>query len=99
VLAPATGPSGAVLLARRIADGLDRVPRVGYDAVANLGYTPVDPTELLVNAAAAVRRGIADSETPWIQRFHSDRVSGGYVPQHSRGSPAPLISMERKSTS
>jgi hypothetical protein len=42
--------------------------RCGYEAVANVGYAPIEPVDLLVRAAAAVRTGKADSAT-WLRRF------------------------------
>ncbi|HEX9581417.1 MAG TPA: response regulator [Gemmatimonadales bacterium] len=87
VLAPATDDVGALKFVRRVANalrsgnatpGLDAaaVLRVGYDAVANLRYTPADPVELLVRAAAAVQSGKPDPEHPWVRRFEASRVSG-----------------------
>jgi DNA-binding response OmpR family regulator len=80
VIAPGTDRAGAVKLARRVGgvlrervgDGTVVVPgrtlRVGYDAVANLGYTPVDPAELLVRAAGAVQRGEPEAACAWVAR-------------------------------
>lgn len=42
--------------------------RCGYEAVANVGYAPIEPVDLLVRAAAAVRTGKADSGE-WLRRF------------------------------
>src|SRR5207248_9065867 len=42
--------------------------RCGYEAVANVGYAPIEPVDLLVRAAAAVRTGRADSGG-WLRRF------------------------------
>lgn len=83
VLAPGTDHQGAAILARRLAGILsvetaDRaalVPgstlRVGYDAVANLKYSPIDPVDLLVRADAAVQAGVAEPGTPWLRRFET----------------------------
>ncbi|HET7038581.1 MAG TPA: response regulator, partial [Gemmatimonadales bacterium] len=80
IIAAGTDRSGAVKLARRVGgvlrasvdDGNVVVPgrtlKVGYDAVANLSYTPVDPAELLVRAAAAVRQGEPEADASWILR-------------------------------
>jgi hypothetical protein len=42
--------------------------RCGYEAVANVGYAPIEPVDLLVRAASAVRTGRADSGS-WLRRF------------------------------
>ncbi len=42
--------------------------RCGYEAVANVGYAPIEPVDLLVRAAAAVRTGKTDSGS-WLRRF------------------------------
>ncbi len=81
VLAPGTDASGARRLAERLAGSLqvamapsaerDTVPlrvRFGYEAVANVGYAPVEPVELLVRASAALRTGKAEAGG-WIRRF------------------------------
>jgi PleD family two-component response regulator len=86
ILAPATDDAGALKLARRIAGALCATPgssetvnpvptlRVGYDAVANLKYSPMDPVGLLARAAAAVRTGRPEPGFPWVRRFD---VNGG----------------------
>jgi len=81
VLAPGTDAGGARRLAERLAGSLSGpalgstgaaavAPRVrcGYEAVANVGYAPIEPVDLLVRAAAAVRTGRADSGS-WLRRF------------------------------
>ena len=81
VLAPGTDAAGARRLAERLAAALagitDGEPpdgkatvrvRCGYEAVANVGYAPIEPVDLLVRAAAAVRTGRADSDS-WLRRF------------------------------
>ncbi len=81
VLAPSTDPAGALRLAERMvrairesstADG-ERVPvrqvRVGYEAVSNVGYAPIQPVDLLVRASAALRRGTAEGGRSWIRRY------------------------------
>jgi len=68
VLAPGTDASGAQRLAERLARSLETATpgraaggdqalhvRSGYEAVSNVGYTPIEPVELLVRAAAAAR--------------------------------------------
>jgi PleD family two-component response regulator len=81
VLAPGTDQQGAAGLARRLAAVLGaanggRTPlvpgttlRVGYDAVANLKYSPIDPVDLLVRADAAVQAGVPEPGSPWLRRF------------------------------
>lgn len=81
VLAPATDEAGAVKLAQRVSgvvrQELGRLGRlaaasalrVGYEAVGNLRYTPIDPVELLQRATAAVRSGRPESDAPWVRRF------------------------------
>jgi diguanylate cyclase (GGDEF)-like protein len=81
VVAPGTDAVGARRLAERLASSVsaatvapdaDAVPavrmRCGYEAVANVGYAPIEPVDLLVRAAAAVRTGKADSPS-WLRRF------------------------------
>lgn len=80
VLAPGTDDAGALKLAERVGGALReavrRGPRaswptlrIGYDAVANLKYAPIDPVALLARAAAAVRSGRPEPECPWVSRF------------------------------
>lgn len=90
VLAPATDADGAVKLAGRLA-GLLRAEaeragvsapvlnvRAGYEAVANVGYAPIDPVQLVTRAAAALRRGRSEGSPGWIRRFddQANRQSG-----------------------
>jgi diguanylate cyclase (GGDEF)-like protein len=95
VLAPATGPQGALHLAERLVRAIrdsttaggERLPvrqvRVGYEAVSNVGYAPIQPVDLLVRASAALRRGTAEGGRSWIRRY-DDGSSGTSAP-----SPAP----------
>jgi len=81
VLAPGTDQQGAAGLARRVVAMLSapnngRAPlvpgttlSVGYDAVANLKYSPIDPVDLLVRADAAVQGGVPEPGSPWLRRF------------------------------
>jgi PleD family two-component response regulator len=83
VVAPGTKETGAVRLAQRVAPLLrERLRsgeqggvaaalalRVGYDAVANLRYSPIDPIELLARASTAVRTGEPEAAAPWVRRF------------------------------
>ena len=82
VLAPGTDASGARRLAERLgsslqaalapapADGVASPLRVrcGYEAVANLGYAPIEPVEFLIRASAALRTGRPEGGG-WIRRF------------------------------
>ena len=89
VLAPGTDHAGAVKMARRlsvvlrewlgVASVTNGVPavRVGYEAVANLKYSPLDPVELLQRAVSAVRDGAPEPQEPWVRRS-------------SGGTPSPL---------
>ena len=59
-------------------DSLERPPaplrvRCGYEAVANVGYAPIEPVDLLVRASTALRTGRAESGS-WLRRF-DDGVS------------------------
>ncbi len=80
VLAPATGPDGAVKLAHRMVRWVTaafaadpQAPpvrvRAGYDAVVNVAYEPLDPTALLLRAATALRGVRADASSDWLRRF------------------------------
>ncbi len=74
MLAPATDLVGAAKLAERVGGTLrDTALRVGYDAVANLKYAPMDPVELLARARAAVRHGRPDPVRAWLRRFDGTR--------------------------
>jgi hypothetical protein len=55
--------------------------RVGYDAVANLTYSPIDPFELLTRAAAAVRSGIPEAACPWVRRLAAAKVEDREAPE------------------
>src|SRR5437867_3233825 len=83
VVAPDTDASGVRRLAERLAGSLQAAigpapagavasaphVRCGYEAVANMGYAPIDPIELLVRASAALRTGRAEATGGWIRRF------------------------------
>lgn len=81
ILAPGTDAAGARRLAERLAASLAKTTtggppdgkaairvRCGYEAVSNVGYAPIEPMDLLVRAAAAVRTGRADADS-WLRRF------------------------------
>lgn len=86
VIAPSTGPAGAVRLAERLIQAIKdkgtakRLPvrqvRVGYEAVTNVGYEPIQPVDLLVRASTALRRGAAVGGTTAIRRYEE---GGGYM--------------------
>lgn len=78
VIAPVTDHVGAVAFARRMSTVLRqrveaapapyrRELRVGYAAIDNLKYSPVDPLILMARAAAAVNDGVPDPSWPWIR--------------------------------
>ena len=94
VIAPSTGPQGALRLAERLVRAvreggnggehkLVRNIRVGYEAVSNVGYAPIQPVDLLVRASAALRRGTAEGGRTWIRRYDD----GGAAP--SAPGPTP----------
>ncbi|HEX4627412.1 MAG TPA: diguanylate cyclase, partial [Gemmatimonadales bacterium] len=81
VLAPWTDAAVARRLAERLAGSLQvalapspsggmpsGAMRFGYEAVANVGYAPIEPSELLGRASAALRTGKAEAGG-WIRRF------------------------------
>ncbi len=89
VLAPATNAEGAVRLAHRVAamlrhdeDPVATAPaiRVGYEAVANLRYAPLDPVTLLLRAAAALEAGRPEPDAPWLRRFDPSAAASAPVP-------------------
>src|SRR3989440_3925139 len=76
VLAPATGHTGAAQLAERVGAALgDAALRVGYDAVANLTYAPMDALDLLARARLAVRQGRPHPARPWLRRFEGSSAT------------------------
>ena len=84
VLAPGTDASEARRLAERLASSVQAGPsspgepaerlqtplrvRCGYEAVANVGYTPIEPVDLLVRASTALRTGRVEIGG-WLRRF------------------------------
>ena len=86
VLAPATDHTGAVKLAHRIGGALREVVgtkgslesapglQVGFDAVPNLKYSPIDPVALLLRATTAVRTGTPEPGYSWMRRFDEAKV-------------------------
>jgi PleD family two-component response regulator len=79
VLAPATSASGAAALARRVAPIFRTGPDahragihallVGYDAVDNLTYAPINPPDLIARAIAAVKGGKSEPGSHWLRRY------------------------------
>ena len=82
-MAPGTDSAGAVLLAQRVAravraagpaaaaepaDGAAPL-RVGYDAVGNTRYTPVEPKNLLSRATSALRIAKTEAAANWIRGY------------------------------
>jgi CheY-like chemotaxis protein len=104
VLAPGTSDAGALKLAQRVASVLCAPPggaanpvtpgptlRVGYDAVVNLKYSPIDPVALLGRAAAAVRNGRPEPGYPWVRRFEVGAASADDVRVAARSTPPGLV--------
>src|SRR2546428_6006804 len=87
VLAPATEQAGAVKLAQRIGGALRDVIgangsfasapalQIGYDAVPNLKYSPIDPVALLLRATTAVRTGTPEPGCSWMRRFDEAKAA------------------------
>jgi PleD family two-component response regulator len=77
VLAPGTDHAGAVKLAHRIGDALrdGGSVNVGYDAVPNLKYSPIDPVALLLRATTAVRTGTPEPGYAWMRRFDETKAA------------------------
>jgi diguanylate cyclase (GGDEF)-like protein len=81
VIAPATDADGAMRLAERLADAVDTrkgVPggrissmklRAGFEGVADLHATPVEPVDLLVRATAALRQVRSNESAGPFQRY------------------------------
>ena len=103
VLAPGTTDAGAVRLAQRVAASMASDPSaisasfaggrmgtllVGFDAVANLKYSPVDPVALLGRAATAVRNGRPERGLPWVRRFD---VNAEETRTGARSTPPGLV--------
>lgn len=103
VLAPGTADAGAIRFAQRVASALTASPgggqenavtpglRVGYDAVVNLKYAPIDPVALLGRAAAAVRNGRPEPGYPWVRRFDAGTASHDEVGVGARVTPPGLV--------
>ena len=110
ILAPATAHAGAVRLAQRAAAPLREVLRAGqsagdvrleagYDAVANLGYTPIDPVDLLARAAHAVHAGKPEPDCPWVRRFENGFHQAPLEPARPRVTPPGVAAPPRRTSS
>lgn len=103
VLAPGTDRTGAVTLAERIAGALrasGTTPRVGYVAVSNLRYSPIDPVALLAHATTAVRYGSPEPGHPWVRRFEVAPPPGGASGGRGEGWATPSEAVaDRRSVS
>jgi len=88
VLAPATDPVEATRLAERLVGAIESTTeraqpgshvrvRAGYEAVANVGYAPIKPMDLLIRASAALRRGAPVTGHSSIRRYDE---GGGATP-------------------
>ena len=105
VLAPGTSDAGAIRFAQRVASALTASPgggrenavtpgpglRVGYDAVVNLKYAPIDPVALLGRAAAAVRNGRPEPGYPWVRRFDAGTTAVDDGGAGARATPPGLV--------
>lgn len=79
VIAPATDAEGAMRLAERLAEAVasrQAIPgargvrlRAGYEGVADLHQTPVEPVDLLVRATAALRQVRTNEQGGRFQRY------------------------------
>jgi PleD family two-component response regulator len=103
VLAPGTDQAGAVKLAQRIGGALRdvvgasgspaaaRAVQIGYDAVPNLKYSPIDPVALLLRATTAVRTGTPEPGCSWMRRFDESKASAREAGAAPRTTPSGLI--------
>ncbi len=103
VLAPGTDHLGAVKLAQRIGGALRDVVgasgsvasapavQIGYDAVPNLKYSPIDPVALLLRATTAVRTGTPEPGCSWMRRFDESKASAPEPGAAPRTTPPGLV--------
>src|SRR5947199_2391122 len=103
VLAPGTDQAGAVKLAKRIggamrhavgagsSDASGAALQVGYDAVPNLKYSPIDPVALLLRATTAVRTGTPEPGCSWMRRFDESKASAREAGAAPRTTPSGLV--------
>ena len=102
VLAPATDGAGARRLGHRIAAALRDIVgthglRVGYEAVANARYAPVDPVELLRRATTAARSGLPEPGYGWLRRYDASPVSPATVSATATRSTPPGVVLDDRS--
>jgi len=107
VLAPGTDHVGAVKLAQRIGGALrdgvgaidssasDSALHVGYDAVPNLKYSPIDPVALLLRATSAVRTGTPEPGCSWMRRFDEAKASAPEAGAAQRTTPSGFLLANR----
>ncbi len=80
LIAPDTDDVGALKLAERLraalcgpadegAGAAEPALRVGYHAVGNVGYEPIDSAELVRRATLALESGATDPRHHWVRRF------------------------------
>ncbi len=69
---------------------------VGYDAVGNLKYSPIDPVDLLVRADAAVQAGVPEPGSPWLRRFEGTATPRSSGPTSLRVPSGPGDSLAEK---
>ena len=93
VLAPGTDHAGAVKLAHRIGDALrdGGSVNVGYDAVPNLKYSPIDPVALLLRATTAVRTGTPEPGYAWMRRFDDAKATAPETGSAPRTTPSGFL--------
>ena len=93
VLAPGTDHAGAVKLAHRIGDALRDAGsvNVGYDAVPNLKYSPIDPVALLLRATTAVRTGTPEPGCAWMRRFDNAKAAAPEAGSPPRTTPSGFL--------
>jgi diguanylate cyclase (GGDEF)-like protein len=92
VIAPATDAGGAMKLAERLLRAVQGIVgsarpalplqgvRVGYEAVTNLGYAPMEPVDLLIRASAALRRGTPVGGASWIRHYDTGTGPSSHPP-------------------
>ena len=87
IVAPGTDAAGAVRLAARVGEKVrtyidelaasrgEPTPPIrisaGYDAVANVRYSPIDPIGLIARASGAIRNGTPEREVLWVRAHQS----------------------------
>src|SRR6266480_4839097 len=77
------GASGSSAAARAV--------QIGYDAVPNLKYSPIDPVALLLRATTAVRTGTPEPGCSWMRRFDESKTSAREAGAAPRTTPSGLV--------